>query len=136
MTGVLLAPLPYKQADDITVLWSAWRGFDQTRLSYDEYEAYKAEIPAFANVALYGDGAANLTDGDQFDERGDGFIVQVRSSQAAPLPMRSSYTIETAVTWSGTNGRTFTSAGADLVTLDGNGAPIKAVLRSFRTICS
>lgn len=63
--GVLLAPLPYKQADDIAVLWSAWEGFDQTWLSYDEYEAWKAEIPAFANVALYSDGAANLTDGDQ-----------------------------------------------------------------------
>ncbi|MBK6486097.1 MAG: ABC transporter permease [Gemmatimonadetes bacterium] len=63
--GVLLAPLPYKQAENVAVLWSAWEGFDQTWLSYDEYEAWKAEIPAFDDVALYGDGAADLTDGDQ-----------------------------------------------------------------------
>ncbi|MEP7384297.1 MAG: ABC transporter permease, partial [Gemmatimonadota bacterium] len=63
--GVLLTPLPYKETDGIAVLWSAWKGFDQTWLSYDEYEAWKAEIPSFTNVGLYSDGADNLTDGDQ-----------------------------------------------------------------------
>ncbi len=63
--GVLLAPLPYRSPESIAVLWSAWTGFDQTWLSYDEYEAWKAEIPALADVAIYRDGADNLTDGDQ-----------------------------------------------------------------------
>lgn len=63
--GVLLTPLPYKEADGIAVLWSAWKGFDQTWLSYDEYEGWKAGIPSFTNVGLYSDGAANLTDGDR-----------------------------------------------------------------------
>lgn len=63
--GVLLAPLPYSKSDEVAVVWSAWKGFDRTWLSYDEYEAWKAEIPAFANVALYSEGSASLTDGDQ-----------------------------------------------------------------------
>lgn len=62
--GVLLTPLPYKETDGVAVLWSAWKGFDRTWLSYDEYEGWKADIPSFANVALYSDGADNLTDGD------------------------------------------------------------------------
>src|SRR4051812_20999085 len=33
---VLLTPLPYEKPDDIVVVWSAWKGFDQTWLSYDE----------------------------------------------------------------------------------------------------
>lgn len=63
--GVLLAPLPYARSESVVVLWSAWKGFDQTWLSYDEFEAWKSEIPALANVALYSDGADNLTDGDR-----------------------------------------------------------------------
>lgn len=63
--GVLLTPLPYKETDGIAVLWSAWKGFDQTWLSYDEYEGWRADIPSFANVGLYSDGAGNLTDGDR-----------------------------------------------------------------------
>jgi predicted permease len=62
---VLLTPLPYGRPEGITVLWSAWTGFPKTWLSYDEYEAWKADIPAFADVGLYAEGAANLTDGDE-----------------------------------------------------------------------
>ena len=40
--AVLLTPLPYSRPDGIAVLWSAWKGFDQTWLSYDEYEGWKA----------------------------------------------------------------------------------------------
>src|SRR5688572_7056548 len=66
--AVLLTPLPYGHPDGIAVIWSAWKGFDQTWLSYDEYEAYDADIPAFADVALFSTGAANLT-GDSEPER-------------------------------------------------------------------
>lgn len=63
--SALLTPLPYAEPGRLVSLWSAWKGFDRTWLSYDEYEAWKAEIPAFAAVGIYADGAVNLTGGDQ-----------------------------------------------------------------------
>jgi predicted permease len=60
---VLLRPLPYSQPDRVVAVWSAWKGFDQTWLSYDEWEGWKARVPAFADIGLYSDGAATL-DGD------------------------------------------------------------------------
>ncbi|MBK8247350.1 MAG: ABC transporter permease [Gemmatimonadetes bacterium] len=62
--AVLLRPLPYAQPDAIAVLWSAWKGFDQTWLSWDEYEAWDTDIPAFDEVALFSDGNLTLTAGD------------------------------------------------------------------------
>lgn len=63
--AVLLSPLPYREPERIAVVWSSWKGFPQTWLSYDEYEAYETEIPAFENVALFSDGALNITEGDE-----------------------------------------------------------------------
>jgi putative ABC transport system permease protein len=63
--GVLLAPLPYARPEGLAQLWSAWTGFEKTWLSYDEYEAWKTEIPAIEDVGLFTDGAVNLTDGDE-----------------------------------------------------------------------
>lgn len=63
--AVLLSPLPYRDPESVAVVWSAWRGFDQTWLSYDEYEAYETEIPGIANAAIWSDGSVNLTEGDQ-----------------------------------------------------------------------
>lgn len=63
--GVLLAPLPYARTEGLAQLWSSWTGFEQTWLSYDEYEAWKTEIPAIEDVGLFTDGAATLTDGDE-----------------------------------------------------------------------
>ena len=60
---VLLRPLPYAQPEHVVAVWSAWQGFDQTWLSYDEWEGWKARVPAFADIGLYSDGAATL-DGD------------------------------------------------------------------------
>ncbi len=53
---VLLTPLPYKDPQSLTMVWSAWKGFDQTWLSYDEWEGWKARVPAFADVGIYFDG--------------------------------------------------------------------------------
>jgi putative ABC transport system permease protein len=72
--AVLLTPLPYDKPEGIAVLWSAWKGFDQTWLSYDEYEGWKADIPAFANVGLYSDGAVNLTANDESERLRAAFI--------------------------------------------------------------
>jgi len=60
---VLLTPLPYENPDRVVAVWSAWKGFDQTWLSYDEWEGWKARVPAFSDIALYTDGAVTL-DGD------------------------------------------------------------------------
>ncbi len=72
--AVLLAPLPYGNSEGIAVLWSAWKGFDQTWLSYDEYEGWKADIPAFASVGLFSTGAVNLTANDESERLRAGFI--------------------------------------------------------------
>ncbi|MEO7520746.1 MAG: ABC transporter permease [Gemmatimonas sp.] len=63
--AVLLTPLPYGDPQSLAVVWSAWKGFDQTWLFYDEYEAYETEISAFENAAIFSDGSVNLTEGDQ-----------------------------------------------------------------------
>src|SRR4051812_878591 len=77
---VLLTPLPYDNPRSIAVVWSAWKGFDQTWLSYDEWEGWKARVPAFADIGLFSDGAATF-DGDN-PER-----VRVASIQANILPI-------------------------------------------------
>ncbi len=60
---VLLTPLPYAQPDRVVGVWSAWKGFDQTWMSYDEWEGWKARVTAFADIGLYTDGSATI-DGD------------------------------------------------------------------------
>jgi predicted permease len=74
--AVLLTPLPYGNPEGIAVIWSAWKGFDQTWLSYDEYEAYDSEIPAFANVGLFTDGAVNLTEGGEPERIRAGYVTE------------------------------------------------------------
>ena len=77
---VLLTPLPYDHPDRVVAVWSAWKGFDQTWLSYDEWEGWKARVNAFADIGLYSDGAATI-DGDS-PER-----VRSASVQANVLPI-------------------------------------------------
>ena len=66
--AVLMAPLPYRDPASVAVLWSAWTGFDQTWLSYDEYEAWDSEIPAIDNVGLYS-GSSMVFSGEGEPER-------------------------------------------------------------------
>src|ERR1041385_3452148 len=77
---VLLTPLPYDKPESIAVVWSAWKGFDQTWLSYDEWEGWKARVPAFADIGLWTDGSATF-DGDS-PER-----VRVANIHASVLPI-------------------------------------------------
>jgi putative ABC transport system permease protein len=72
--SVLLAPLPWAHPESIVEIWSAWKGFDQTWLSYDEWEGYRAEVKAFADIALFTDNSAVFTGG-----RGD--AERVRTGQ-------------------------------------------------------
>ena len=74
--AVLLTPLPYGNPDRIAMVWSAWKGFDQTWLSYDEFEAYDSGIRAFANVGLFTDGAVNLTEGGDPERLRAGFVTE------------------------------------------------------------
>jgi predicted permease len=57
---VLLTPLPYGHPESIAVVWSAWKGFDQTWLSYDEWEGWKARIPSFADIGLFFDNSVTF----------------------------------------------------------------------------
>src|ERR1043166_3379326 len=77
---VLLTPLPYENPASIAVVWSAWKGFDQTWLSYDEWEGWKARVPAFADIGLWSDGSATV-DGDS-PER-----VRTAAMHASVLPI-------------------------------------------------
>lgn len=60
---VLLTPLPYGHPESLAMVWSAWKGFDQTWLSYDEWEGWRARVHAFADIGLFAEGSANF-DGD------------------------------------------------------------------------
>ncbi len=72
--AVLLSPLPYGNPASIAMVWSAWKGFDRTWVSYDEYEAYETEIPGIANAAIFSDGAVNFTEGDRPERARVGFV--------------------------------------------------------------
>src|SRR5690554_2291541 len=37
---VLVAPVPYGDTEVVAVIWSSWKGFPQTWLSYDEYDFF------------------------------------------------------------------------------------------------
>src|SRR5690349_300110 len=88
--AVLLTPLPYSRSEGIAVLWSAWKGFDQTWLSYDEYEGWKADIPAFANVGIFSDGAVNITENGESERVRVGYgDSQRRWAAAASLVGKS-----------------------------------------------
>jgi predicted permease len=77
---VLLTPLPYGNPRGVAMVWSAWKGFDQTWLSYDEWEGWKARVPAFADIGIYAEGSSTF-DGDS-PER-----VRTGTIQANILPI-------------------------------------------------
>lgn len=62
--AVLLAPLPFGRPAGIVEIWSAWKDYPQTWLSYDEFEAWGSQMKSFADVALFTDGSLILSDGD------------------------------------------------------------------------
>jgi putative ABC transport system permease protein len=66
---VLLAPLPYRDADRVVMIWSKWRGFDKTWLSDAEAADYKAQVAAFDDAGAWSVLQVNLT--------GDGEPVRI-----------------------------------------------------------
>ena len=85
--AVLLSPLPYGNPDGIAVIWSAWKDFPQTWLSYDEFEAYDSEIRAFENVGLFSDGAVNLIEKGEPERIRAGFVTEDVFSVLGVQPM-------------------------------------------------
>src|SRR5262245_46781223 len=77
---VLLTPLPYTNPASLSMVWSAWKGFDQTWLSYDEWEGWKARVPSFADIGIYYDGSVTF-DGDN-PER-----IRTATVQASVFPI-------------------------------------------------
>jgi predicted permease len=62
---VLLAPLPYQDADRVVMIWSQWRGFPKTWVSDAEALDYRT-VPAFADAGAWSGSQVNLT-GDGAD---------------------------------------------------------------------
>ncbi|MGH7562945.1 MAG: ABC transporter permease, partial [Gemmatimonadota bacterium] len=69
INGVLLEPLPYAAPERTVMLWSSWKDFPQTWVSYDEFEAYRDEMGAFEEVGLWYGGLSATVEGRGEPER-------------------------------------------------------------------
>ena len=63
--AVLLAPLPFRDADRIAMLWGSRDAGETTWLSAPEILSYRDDIDAFESVAAYAGTGANLTGGQE-----------------------------------------------------------------------
>ena len=59
--AVLLQPLPFGDPARTVVVWSSWKDFPKTWVSYDEYEVYRDEPHLFGAIALFTDYPATVT---------------------------------------------------------------------------
>ena len=73
--AVLFKPLPYGNPEGIAVVWSSWKGFPQTWLSYDEFEAWNSDIKSFNGVGLFTDNSVTLSDGDASERVRSGDVM-------------------------------------------------------------
>lgn len=51
--GVLLEPLPYRDAERVVTVWSRWERFPKTWVSEDEARLYRREMESLEDLALY-----------------------------------------------------------------------------------
>lgn len=65
VNAVLLAPLPYADAERRVALWNRWTGFDKTWLSELETIDYRRLCRTLESVAAWSSGQANLTGGGE-----------------------------------------------------------------------
>ncbi len=65
VNAVLLAPLPYGDADRRVMIWSRWTAFDKTWVSDREVLDYRERCRTLADVAAWGRTQANLTGGGE-----------------------------------------------------------------------
>ena len=61
---VLMAPLPYREADRVVMVWSNWRGFPKTWVSDAEAIDYQTRVTAFERAGAWGVSQVNLTGGE------------------------------------------------------------------------
>jgi putative ABC transport system permease protein len=58
--AVLLTPLPYSEADRRVMIWSRWKGYDETWLSDAEIVDYRTRISSLTAVAAWSPEQGNL----------------------------------------------------------------------------
>ncbi len=75
VSGVLLAPLPYRDADRVVVIWSRWTGFEKTWVSDAETLDYRNRTQSFEDVGGWNIGQVNLTGGGDAIRIGAGFLT-------------------------------------------------------------
>ena len=64
VSAVLLKPLPFRQSEQLAVIWSRWNNFDKTWLSPAEYLDYQQMDRLFQDVGAWGNsGEVALTGG-------------------------------------------------------------------------
>jgi putative ABC transport system permease protein len=73
--GVLLAPLPYSDADSRVMIWSRWTGWDKTWVSPIEIQDYRQRVRSLRGVAAWESGQVNLTGGVQPERVGVGRVT-------------------------------------------------------------
>jgi putative ABC transport system permease protein len=73
--GILLAPLPYADADARVMIWSRWTGWDKTWVSPIEVRDYRQRVRSLRGVAAWDSGQVNLTGGAQPERVGIGRLT-------------------------------------------------------------
>jgi putative ABC transport system permease protein len=61
VNAVLLRPLPYTHADRLVAVWGRTAAYPRGLISYDEFEAIRAQTGTFESVGLYFPQSVNLT---------------------------------------------------------------------------
>jgi putative ABC transport system permease protein len=73
VNGVLLRPLPYRDADSVVLLWSHWTNWAKTWVSEPELADYRSQAQTLEHVSGFTTDSFNLT--------GSGEPVRVRAAQ-------------------------------------------------------
>jgi putative ABC transport system permease protein len=73
VNGVLLRPLPYREPDQVVMLWSHWINWSRTWVSEGELADYRSQARSLEHVAAFSYTSFNLT--------GAGEAVRVRAAQ-------------------------------------------------------
>ncbi len=61
VNGVLLKPLPFEDSDELVAVWHRAQGFDETRMSLDQYFTYRDENRVFEDIGVWRVGQAAVT---------------------------------------------------------------------------
>ena len=99
VNGVLLSPLPYREAENLLMIWNRWRNVDKTWVSDAEVVDYRTRTQAFQDVGAWAVGQVTVT--------GDGHPMRVGSGFITP-------NLLTVLGAEPALGRSFTAAEADV----------------------